>query len=174
MALSTPLMLFLGLACVFAAVDGNVQLMDFTDCAQVTGPKLLTITQFTLTPNPFSIPGDVTVSGSFTLHQNVVPGSARVALTAEFLWILGLWFELPCDSETGMGSCEYDVCELLTHLHSMTGISCPLNAGTYTVSSTHITLPTIEDLQDYLAWTSFRLTVRVLDAEGREVGCEQH
>ncbi|XP_068134491.1 ganglioside GM2 activator-like [Hyperolius riggenbachi] len=137
-----------------------------------------TIKSLSITPDPVTMPGDVTVS---VVLNTEVPLSAplQIKITAE-KELFGEWLAVPCIDK--FGSCTYnDVCDLLDAFFKpgqqcpgplkAYGLPChcPFRAGSYTLPSTEFTLPNLS-LPSWLEEGNYRVS-GVLTHNNEEIGC---
>ncbi|XP_041653270.1 ganglioside GM2 activator-like [Cheilinus undulatus] len=149
---------------------------DWKNCGKPDAPAVLE--SLTVSPDPISIPGDLTASasGSTTVELDS-PLSLSVVLEKE---VAGFWVKIPCLDD--LGSCHYeDACDLLNQvippgqdcpepLHSY-GLPChcPFKAGSYSLPQSDFYLPDM-DLPYWLTNGHYRVQ-GVLGSEGNELGC---
>ncbi|KAK5864350.1 hypothetical protein PBY51_015599 [Eleginops maclovinus] len=149
---------------------------DWQNCGQPDAPAVLKT--LTVSPDPISIPGDLTASASgSTSVELAAPLSVNVTLEKE---VAGFWVKIPCLEE--LGSCHYkDACDILNQLmppgplcpeplHTY-GLPChcPFKAGSYSLPQSDFSLPDM-DLPYWLTNGHYRVQ-GVLGAEGKELGC---
>ncbi|XP_005948451.1 ganglioside GM2 activator [Haplochromis burtoni] len=156
----------------------NVQVLgfDWKNCGPPDAPAVLKT--LTMSPDPISIPGDLTASASgSTAVELGAPLSLNVTLEKE---VAGFWVKVPCLDE--VGSCHYkDACDILSQLippgqdcpeplHTY-GLPChcPFKAGSYTLPQSIFYLPNI-DLPYWLTNGDYRVQ-GVLGSQGKELGC---
>ncbi|XP_029957910.1 ganglioside GM2 activator isoform X1 [Salarias fasciatus] len=156
--------------------NARLSSFDWKNCGKPDAPAVLS--SLTISPDPISIPGDLTASAS---------GSTTVALTAPLAVnvtlekeVAGFWVKIPCVEE--LGSCNYEnVCDLLDQvippgqdcpepLHSY-GLPChcPFKSGTYSLPQSDFYLPYM-DLPYWLTNGNYRVQ-GVLGEGGQELGC---
>lgn len=149
---------------------------DWKNCGQPDAPAVLK--SLTVSPDPISIPGDMTASASgSTSVELAAPLALNVTLERE---VAGFWVNIPCVEE--LGSCHYkDACDLLNQLippgqdcpeplHTY-GLPCrcPFKAGSYSLPESDFYLPYM-DLPSWLTNGNYRVQ-GVLGSEGKELGC---
>ncbi|XP_075066193.1 ganglioside GM2 activator-like [Mixophyes fleayi] len=154
----------------------TVQSITWENCDSGKLPG--TIKSLSISPNPISIPGDVTVS--MVLNTEVPLSSpVQIQISAE-KEMLGEWLTVPCIDQ--LGSCTYnDVCDMLDTFFKpgkqcpaplqTYGLPChcPFKAGTYTLPSTSVTIPNLS-LPSWLAEGSYRVS-GILSQNNQEIGC---
>ncbi|XP_056425451.1 ganglioside GM2 activator-like isoform X2 [Hyla sarda] len=137
-----------------------------------------TIKSLSISPDPVSMPGDVTVS--LVLNTDVSLSSPlQIKITAE-KELLGEWLTVPCVDK--FGSCTYtDICELLDSFFkpgqqcpgplATYGLPChcPFKAGSYALPTTTFKIPNLS-LPSWMADGSYRVT-GVLTHNNKEIGC---
>ncbi|KAE8277153.1 Ganglioside GM2 activator Cerebroside sulfate activator protein GM2-AP [Larimichthys crocea] len=98
---------------------------DWKNCGKPDDPAA--IKSLSLSPDPISIPGDLTASASGSTSVELsAPLSVNVTLEKE---VAGFWVKIPCVDE--LGSCHYtDVCDILDQLIPP-GQDCPEPLHTY-------------------------------------------
>ncbi|XP_035525238.1 ganglioside GM2 activator [Morone saxatilis] len=149
---------------------------DWKNCGQPDAPAVLKT--LTLSPDPISIPGELTAaaSGSTSVELNA-PLALNVTLEKE---VAGFWVKIPCLEE--LGSCHYsDACDVLNQLippgqdcpeplHTY-GLPChcPFKAGSYSLPQSDFYLPNM-DLPYWLTNGNYRVQ-GVLGSQGKELGC---
>ncbi|KAJ8394030.1 hypothetical protein AAFF_G00053740 [Aldrovandia affinis] len=149
---------------------------SWANCGKPDAPAVMK--SLDLSPDPISIPGDLTASaaGSTTVAL-VAPLAVNVTLQKE---VAGFWVKVPCVEE--IGSCDYpDGCQLLDMLippgqdcpeplHTY-GIPChcPFKAGVYSLPQSDFYLPDI-DLPYWLTNGNYKVE-GVLGSAGQELGC---
>ncbi|XP_061832509.1 ganglioside GM2 activator [Nerophis lumbriciformis] len=131
-----------------------------------------------VSPDPVSIPGEVTAAASGTTSVELgAPLAVNVTLEKE---VAGFWVKVPCLEE--MGSCHYsDACDVLNQLippghdcpeplHTY-GLPCrcPFKPGSYSLPQSDFFLPYM-DLPSWLTNGHYRLQ-GVLGSAGEELGC---
>ncbi|XP_053575625.1 ganglioside GM2 activator-like [Bombina bombina] len=136
------------------------------------------IKSLSVSPDPVSIPGDVTIS---TVLDTTVPLASplQIVINAE-KELLGEWITVPCVDK--IGSCTYNnVCDLLNlvfppgkecpALLRSYGLPChcPFKAGSYSLPDTTLKIPNIS-LPSWLATGSYKVT-GILKAGDKEIGC---
>ncbi|XP_070818813.1 ganglioside GM2 activator [Chaetodon trifascialis] len=151
---------------------------DWKNCGQPDDPAVLKT--LTVSPDPISIPGDLTASASGSTSVELsAPLSLNVTLEKE---VAGFWVKVPCVEE--LGSCHYpDVCDVLDQLippgqdcpeplHTY-GLPCrcPFKAGSYSLPQSDFYLPNM-DLPYWLTNGNYRVQ-GVLGSEDKELGCVQ-
>ncbi|KAM9741421.1 ganglioside GM2 activator [Menidia menidia] len=149
---------------------------DWKNCGQPDAPAVLRT--LALTPDPISIPGDLTAAASGTTAVELAaPLSLNVTLEKE---VAGFWVRVPCVEE--LGSCHYgDACAVLSQLtppgqdcpeplHSY-GLPCrcPFKAGSYSLPQSQFYLPHV-DLPYWLTNGNYRVQ-GVLGGRAQELGC---
>ncbi|KAM7000286.1 ganglioside GM2 activator [Tautogolabrus adspersus] len=149
---------------------------DWKNCGKPDAPAVLE--SLTVSPDPISIPGDLTASASgSTTVELESPLSLTVTLEKE---VAGFWVKIPCLEE--LGSCHYqDACDLLNQvippgqdcpepLHTY-GLPChcPFKAGSYALPQSDFFLPDM-DLPYWLTNGHYRVQ-GVLGSQGNELGC---
>ncbi|KAK2848748.1 hypothetical protein Q5P01_008582 [Channa striata] len=149
---------------------------DWKNCGQPDDPAVLKT--LALSPDPISIPGDLTASASGSTSVVLSsPLSLNVTMEKE---VLGAWVKIPCFEE--MGSCHYkDFCDILNQLippgqdcpeplHSY-GLPChcPFKAGSYFLPQSDFYLPNM-DLPYWLTNGNYQVQ-GVLGNQGQELGC---
>ncbi|KAJ8282137.1 hypothetical protein COCON_G00046560 [Conger conger] len=156
----------------------NFKVLGFSweNCGKQDDPAVLK--SLDLSPDPISIPGDVTASASGTTTVELAaPLALNLTLEKE---VAGFWVKVPCLDE--LGSCHYpDGCELLDTifppgqdcpepLHTY-GIPChcPFKAGDYSLPQSEFQLPKV-DLPYWLTNGNYRVK-GVLGSKGQELGC---
>ncbi|XP_053574659.1 ganglioside GM2 activator [Bombina bombina] len=136
------------------------------------------IKSLSVSPDPISLPGDLTVSTVLTTTVPLV-SPLKVVISAEKK-LFGEWIKVPCVDN--IGSCTYDnICDFLDllvppgqecpePLHSY-GLPChcPFRSGSYSLPETTFTIPNVS-LPSWLANGNYRVTV-ILEAGEKEMGC---
>lgn len=156
----------------------NTQILgfDWKNCGKPDAPAVMKT--LTVSPDPISIPGDLTASASgSTSVELAAPLSVNVTLEKE---VAGFWVKVPCVEE--LGSCHYqDACDILNQLippgqdcpeplHTY-GLPChcPFKAGSYSLPQSDFYLPYM-DLPYWLTNGNYRVQ-GVLGSGGKELGC---
>ncbi|XP_070769467.1 ganglioside GM2 activator [Enoplosus armatus] len=149
---------------------------DWKNCGTPDPPAVLKT--LTVSPDPISIPGDLTASASGSTSVELsAPLALNVTLEKE---VAGFWVKVPCVEE--LGSCHYqDACDVLTQLippgqdcpeplHTY-GLPCrcPFKAGSYSLPQSDFYLPYM-DLPYWLTNGNYRVQ-GVLGSQGKELGC---
>ncbi|XP_029296748.1 ganglioside GM2 activator [Cottoperca gobio] len=149
---------------------------DWKNCGQPDAPAVLKT--LTVSPDPISIPGDLTASAAgSTSVELAAPLAVNVTLEKE---VAGFWVKVPCVEE--LGSCHYqDACGILSQLippgqdcpeplHTY-GLPCrcPFKAGSYSLPQSDFYLPYM-DLPYWLTNGNYRVQ-GVLGSQGSELGC---
>ncbi|KAL6480410.1 hypothetical protein MHYP_G00114430 [Metynnis hypsauchen] len=154
------------------------QILGFSweNCGKPDDPAVLKVLK--LSPDPITIPGDLTASASGSTSVALVsPLSVNVTLEKE---VAGIWVKIPCVEE--IGSCHYpDGCEILNQLippgqdcpeplHTY-GLPChcPFKAGDYSLPQSDFYVPNI-DLPFWLTNGNYRVQ-GLLGSAGKELGC---
>ncbi|XP_061690773.1 ganglioside GM2 activator [Syngnathoides biaculeatus] len=134
-----------------------------------------------VSPDPISIPGDLTVSASGSTSVELrAPLNVNVTVEKE---VAGFWVKIPCLDE--LGSCHYpDACDLLSQLippgqdcpeplHTY-GLPCrcPFKPGSYALPQSDFFLPFM-DVPSWLSNGDYRLQGVLSDGNGEELGCLQ-
>lgn len=137
-----------------------------------------TIKSLSISPDPVSVPGPVTVS---LVLNTEVPLSApvQIKISAE-KELLGEWLTVPCVDQ--FGSCTYnDVCSFLDSFFkpgqqcpgplATYGLPChcPFKAGSYALPTTSFKMPNLS-LPSWMADGSYRVT-GILSHNNKEIGC---
>ncbi|KAK3763323.1 hypothetical protein RRG08_021146 [Elysia crispata] len=136
----------------YAAFLATSQGVKVKSCSGNPSTDIVTVNWYNAQPDPLQIPGDVSVSSSFTVHR---PITGDLTLDVTISRKLGMmWLDLPCvkTSMGRLGSCSYHkFCDLLSQANS-TGLcpnillsnkipcTCPIKAGTYTIPQTTMNL----------------------------------
>uniref|UniRef100_A0A8C7HAX0 MD-2-related lipid-recognition domain-containing protein n=1 Tax=Oncorhynchus kisutch TaxID=8019 RepID=A0A8C7HAX0_ONCKI len=143
---------------------------SWENCGKPDDPAVLKT--LTLSPDPITVPGDLTASASGnTTVELAAPLAVNVTLEKE---VAGFWVTVPCLEE--IGSCHYtDGCDLLNQLippgqdcpeplHTY-GIPChcPFKAGMYTLPESDFYLPDIE-LPYWLTNGDYRVTSALISS----------
>ncbi|KAF7650214.1 hypothetical protein LDENG_00129670 [Lucifuga dentata] len=149
---------------------------DWKNCGGPDDPAVMK--SLDLSPDPISIPGDLTASASgSTAVELLAPLRLNVTLEKE---VAGLWVKVPCVED--LGSCHYpNACDLLDQLvppgqdcpeplHSY-GLPChcPFKAGSYLLPQSDFYLPDM-DLPYWLTNGNYRLQ-GALGSQDQELGC---
>ncbi|KAE8286351.1 Ganglioside GM2 activator Cerebroside sulfate activator protein GM2-AP [Larimichthys crocea] len=149
---------------------------DWKNCGKPDDPAAMK--SLSLSPDPISIPGDLTASASGSTSVELsAPLSVNVTLEKE---VAGFWVKIPCVDE--LGSCHYtDVCDILDQLippgqdcpeplHTY-GLPCrcPFKAGSYSLPQSDFYLPDM-DVPYWLTNGNYRVQ-GVLGSQGKELGC---
>ncbi|KAM4621810.1 ganglioside GM2 activator-like [Polymixia lowei] len=149
---------------------------DWKNCGKPEDPAVLKTLD--LSPDPISIPGDLTASASgSTAVLLASPLSLNLTIERE---VAGFWVKIPCVED--LGSCHYpDACDLLNQiippgqdcpepLHTY-GLPChcPFKAGSYSLPQSDFYLPEVE-LPYWLTNGQYRVQ-GVLGTQGKELGC---
>ncbi|XP_028816321.1 ganglioside GM2 activator [Denticeps clupeoides] len=162
------------------APRGPTQIVGFAwkNCGAADDPAVLKALE--VSPDPVSIPGDLTASAAGTTSVELdTPLALNLTLEKE---VAGIWVKIPCVDE--IGSCEYpDACDLLDQLtppgqdcpeplHTY-GIPChcPFKAGDYSLPQSDFYLPDI-DLPFWLTNGNY-MVKGILGRDGKELGCLQ-
>ncbi|XP_063404376.1 ganglioside GM2 activator-like [Mytilus trossulus] len=167
--------LFLALiACGFAA-----HTFKWTDCS-VASTRILTLTNFDLSPKPVKLPGNITVDLVGTLSRRL-PANTHYKLNVTMdKKLLGHWHAVPCNKK--VGTCLYDdPCEFLqTFSHNNTcpqsfidnGLTCtcPFDPVKLNVQQAVVTVKSIPSQWGFLATGDFRARVEVLEGSNM-IGC---
>ncbi|XP_062976966.1 ganglioside GM2 activator [Elgaria multicarinata webbii] len=156
----------------------KLQRFEWANCGPPSNPAV--IRSLSVSPDPISIPGDVTVSASAATSVNLVsPLMGNVTLEKR----LGeMWLKIPCVDN--IGSCTYDdVCVILDSIAppgqpcpeplQTYGIPCrcPFRAGTYNLPPVGIFIPNVE-LPPFFTNGDYRLKV-VLSYGGQQLSCSK-
>uniref|UniRef100_A0A3Q0S704 Ganglioside GM2 activator n=1 Tax=Amphilophus citrinellus TaxID=61819 RepID=A0A3Q0S704_AMPCI len=149
---------------------------SWKNCGQLDDPAVLKT--LSVSPDPISIPGDLTASASGSTSVELsAPLALNVTLEKE---VAGFWVKVPCLEE--VGSCHYqDACDILNQLippgqdcpeplHTY-GLPCrcPFKAGSYSLPQSDFYLPNV-DLPYWLTNGNYRVQ-GVLGSQGKELGC---
>ncbi|KAK6299323.1 hypothetical protein J4Q44_G00308330 [Coregonus suidteri] len=151
---------------------------SWENCGKPDDPAVLKT--LALSPDPITVPGDLTASASGTTTVELAAPLAVNVTRRRNLGVAGSGSRVPCLEE--IGSCHYtDGCDLLNQLippgtdcpeplHTY-GIPChcPFKAGVYTLPESDFYLPDI-DLPYWLTNGHYRVQ-GVLGAVGKELGC---
>merc|ERR1711990_500647 len=126
----------------------------------------------TLSPDPFKLTENVTVSGTTDIKVEV--DGAWMDLDI-YKRVLGAWVKIPCVD--GVGSCTYDFCTILSN--STCGFPfnkynlpchCPFKVGTYTLPSTSVAIPPVK-IPSWLSDGSYKVQARLSSFAGTELAC---
>lgn len=179
-------MLVLGLPALQSAVVVNARFDSPMRLSQIQGfswsqcddlPHPGKIESLSISPDPISITGDVTVAVVCSTSI-LLDSPLTLALTIEKK-ILDIWVKIPCLNN--IGSCTYDACETLEQLFPVGqtcpeplhtyGIPChcPFKAGTYSLPSSTFSIPDVP-LPSWLEEGDYRVKGVLSNANG-EVGC---
>ncbi|XP_075993584.1 ganglioside GM2 activator [Genypterus blacodes] len=156
----------------------NAKILDFVwkNCGGPDDPAVMKTLD--LSPDPISIPGDLSASASAsTSVELVAPLPLNVTIEKE---VAGFWVKIPCVED--LGSCHYpDACDLLNQLvppgqdcpeplHSY-GLPCrcPFKAGSYSLPQSDFYLPNM-DLPYWLTNGNYRLQ-GALGSQDKELAC---
>ncbi|KAJ8015057.1 hypothetical protein DPEC_G00022180 [Dallia pectoralis] len=149
---------------------------SWENCGKPEDPAVLKT--LVLSPDPITIPGDLTASASgSTTVELASPLAVNVTLEKE---VAGFWIKVPCVDE--IGSCQYtDVCNLLNllippgqdcpeplHTYGMP-CHCPFKAGVYTLPESGFYLPDM-DLPYWLTNGHYKVQ-GVFGSMEKELGC---
>lgn len=149
---------------------------DWKNCGKPDAPAVLKT--LTVSPDPISIPGELTAEASGTTAVELTsPLALNLTLEKE---VAGFWVKIPCVDQ--LGSCHYeDACDLLNQvippgqdcpepLHSY-GLPChcPFKAGSYSLPKSDFYLPNL-DLPYWLTNGQYRAQ-GILGKDGSELGC---
>lgn len=115
----------------------NLKTFDISNCSQSAAQKsTFVVRQINITPNnPVQIPGSLTFSFDINVLKDINTLSVQVLMMYKSQ---GTFIKVPCLAD--IGSCTYDVCDLLTNVqqcpdelqkHNI-NCQCPFNKGTYT------------------------------------------
>nr|XP_043891717.1 ganglioside GM2 activator-like [Solea senegalensis] len=150
---------------------------DWKNCGQPDTPAVLKT--LALSPDPITIPGDLTASASGTTDVELAaPLPVTVTLEKE---VAGFWVKIPCVEE--LGSCHYqDACAILNQLippgqdcpeplHTY-GLPChcPFKAGSYSLPQSDFYVPDM-DLPYWLTNGDYRIQGVLGNGNGKELGC---
>ncbi|XP_058500502.1 ganglioside GM2 activator-like [Solea solea] len=155
----------------------KVQDFDWKNCGQPDAPAVLKT--LALSPDPITIPGDLTASASGTTDVELA-APLPVTLTVE-KEVAGFWVKIPCVEE--FGSCHYqDACAILSQLippgqdcpeplHTY-GLPChcPFKAGSYSLPQSDFYVPDM-DLPYWLTNGDYRIQGVLGNGSGKELGC---
>ncbi|KAL4233006.1 hypothetical protein ACF0H5_007692 [Mactra antiquata] len=149
-------------------VSGYVPL-TLTDCGS-TANRLLNI-QGNTVDYPIEIPGHVKARGTVDILHDVQPDRYTLNVTVE-KWIVFNYFTLPCVSN--VGSCSYDVCDLLGKFEGRGGCPwqlvesnfpcmCPFSNATHTLQPLPFYIPEVQGIWSWIAFGDFRVTGTLYD-----------
>lgn len=134
-----------------------------------------------LNPYPIIIPGKLTVNGQAHLFHNVTANTQLHVQFKRHLPLLG-YTTIPCVSN--VGSCNYDVCNLLSQTFIVNGVktcpaqlnannipcTCPIMAGTYTLNPSVFDIPELAGIWTVFASGDYHVHATVLE-NGVQTGC---
>ncbi|KAM4675164.1 ganglioside GM2 activator isoform 2-T2 [Discoglossus pictus] len=136
------------------------------------------IISLSVSPDPISIPGDVTIDTVLTTSVPVA-SPLQIIIKAE-KELLGEWMTVPCVDK--IGSCTYDhICDFLDTVFPpgqkcpeplrTYGLPChcPFKSGTYSLPDTTLKIPNVS-LPSWLADGNYRVT-GILKEGDKEIGC---
>ncbi|XP_069619650.1 ganglioside GM2 activator-like isoform X2 [Ranitomeya imitator] len=170
--------------CVLVAFAAVGQLTEAMEVKSVTwqncdsGKLPGTIKSLSISPDPVTIPGEVTVS--LVLNTDVPLSSPlQIKISAE-KELLDEWLTVPCIDK--FGSCTYnDICGLLDSFFkpgqqcpgplATYGLPChcPFKAGSYALPTTSFKIPNLS-LPSWMADGNYRVT-GILTHNNEEIGC---
>ncbi|CAB1325007.1 unnamed protein product [Coregonus sp. 'balchen'] len=138
---------------------------SWENCGKPDDPAILKT--LALSPDPITVPGDLTASASGTTTVELAaPLAVNVTLEKE---VAGFWVKVPCLEE--IGSCHYtDGCDLLNQLIPP-GTDCPEPLHTYGIPCRCPFKAVSLYCSSYPAAVPLKLVQGVLGAVGKELGC---
>ncbi|KAK6169478.1 hypothetical protein SNE40_020526 [Patella caerulea] len=158
------------------------QEFGLTDCPSTNANSSVTFHNFTISPDPVEIPGNLSVSGIVTFNTDIIGNlSLELAITRS----LG-FFDLPLPCIDHLGSCKYiDVCSILDQGKNATltcadqlrdngfPCACPFLNGTYVVDNAVFELPKIKGALASFAKGDYTIKLKLVDLDTDDIlGCE--
>ncbi|XP_076078997.1 ganglioside GM2 activator-like [Mytilus galloprovincialis] len=152
----------------------------YTDCNK--NQHVLHVNSASLSPYPPKVPGNLTVSGQLELGKNI-SGNIKLDVSIHKKELF-LWIRVPCVS--GVGSCTYDFCSLLTSNFVSNGkvscpsemkaqnlsCICPIQAGKYTLKPVVIQIPKMSGIVSDLMSGKYKVDAKLVNKDtGEQLGC---
>ncbi|GFN77841.1 ganglioside gm2 activator [Plakobranchus ocellatus] len=148
-----------------------------TDCGNED--DLIKIKNIRMMPDELPIPGNITLSAEIEVNKDLAGAQLDLEVSIQKHFIF--WLPIPCSS---LGSCAYDVCQVLDNKFCVTG--CPpllanngipclcdtIKAGNYSISNQRINIPAIPGYFSWLATGYYRADLKLRDRTANKyVGC---
>lgn len=153
----------------------SVSAFNWKSCGPATDPISADVK---LSPDPLSIPGNITASGSANLKVDLV-APVKLALTIQKKVLV--WITIPCIDE--VGSCTYpDLCEKLAEQFPPAAgcpppfstydlpCNCPIKAGSYTLPPSEIVVDD-SGVPSFLTSGDYKVKAVMTSSSGAQLGC---
>ncbi|KAL3882834.1 hypothetical protein ACJMK2_029138 [Sinanodonta woodiana] len=153
---------------------------SYTTCDHVKNP-IVSINSTTIHPTTLRMGENLTLAFEATVHRSIT-SKLRVDLTIKKKhWFGNMW--IPCLFK--LGSCSYEVCDLLSSIYATEGVQCPLlldnsnvnctcpfQPGTYKVEKETFQLPTVPAGFGLAVRGNYTVEAKLVDTTTKKVvGC---